>query len=106
MHRSTPPRLQIGFPKLTEKGKHKQNEAAQKPFLGKELDNSPKAAHREADFCSMTDIEFKTKTVKTLKELRLNIKELRADMNNNTDSFRTELENIRRNIEKLQNSFT
>ena len=29
------------------------------------------------------------------------IKELRADMNSNADSFRKELENIRMNIEKL-----
>ena len=27
-------------------------------------------------------------------------------MNSNADSFRKELENIRRNIEKLENSFT
>ena len=33
------------------------------------------------------------------------LKELRADMNRNTDYFRKELENIRRNQEKLQNSF-
>ena len=35
----------------------------------------------------------------------LNIKELREDMNSNAHSFRKELENIRRNIEKLENSF-
>ena len=29
------------------------------------------------------------------KELRLNIKELRADINSNTDYFRKKLENIR-----------
>ena len=33
------------------------------------------------------------------------LKELRADMNRNTDYFRKELGNIRRNQEKLQNSF-
>ena len=43
--------------------------------------------------------------MKILKELRLNIKEFRVDMNSNADSFRQELENIRRNIEKLENSF-
>ena len=43
--------------------------------------------------------------MKILKELRLNIKELRVDMNSNADSFIKELENIRRNIEKLENSF-
>ena len=49
--------------------------------------------------------EFKREIVKILKELRLNIKELRVDMNSNADSFIKELENIRRNIEKLENSF-
>ena len=32
------------------------------------------------------------------------IKELREDMNSNADSFRKELENIRRSHEKLENS--
>ena len=32
LHRSSLTRLQFGFPKLTEKGKHKQVEEAQKPF--------------------------------------------------------------------------
>jgi predicted nucleic acid-binding Zn-ribbon protein len=41
--------------------------------------------------------------VKILKELML-IKELREDMNSNADSFRKELENIRRSHEKLENS--
>ena len=43
--------------------------------------------------------------MKILKELRLNMKELKADMNSNADYFRKELENIRRNQEKLENSF-
>ena len=42
--------------------------------------------------------------MKILKELRLNIKELK-DMNHNADSFRKELENIMRSQEKLENSF-
>ena len=33
------------------------------------------------------------------------LKELREDMNSNADSFRKELENIRRSQEKLENSF-
>ena len=33
------------------------------------------------------------------------LKELRADMNSNTDYFRKELENIRSSQEKLENSF-
>ena len=48
---------------------------------------------------------FKTEIVKILKDLKPNSKELRADMNSNAVSFRKELENIRRNIEKLENSF-
>ena len=43
--------------------------------------------------------------MKILKELRLNIKELREVMNHNADYFRNELENIRKNIEKLENSY-
>ena len=42
--------------------------------------------------------------VKILKELRLNIKELREDMNRNADSFRKELQNIKRSQEKQENS--
>ena len=59
------------------------------------------AANDETDLCSLTDTEFKREVVKILKELRLNIKELIADMTSNADSFRKELVNIRRNIEKL-----
>jgi len=33
------------------------------------------------------------------------LKELREDVNNNADSFRTKVENIRRSQEKLENSF-
>ena len=67
--------------------------------------NSHEAKTHETDLCSLTDIECKRETVKILKELRLNIKELRLDINSNTDSFRKEEENIRGNIEKLENSF-
>ena len=42
--------------------------------------------------------EFEREMVKILKELR-------KDMNSNADSFRKELENIRRSQEKLENSF-
>ena len=37
------------------------------------------------DLCSLTDPEFKKEIEKMLKELRVNIKELRADMNSNAD---------------------
>ena len=62
------------------------------------------AAKNETDLCSLTDIEFKREIVKILKELRLNIKEIIADINTNADSFRKEIEDIRRNIDKLENS--
>ena len=39
------------------------------------------------------------------ERIKADIKELRADMNSNAYSFKRELENIRRNIEQLENSF-
>ena len=44
-------------------------------------------------------------TMKVTKGLRLNNKKLRSDRNINAYYFRKELENIRRNQEKLENSF-
>ena len=61
--------------------------------------------NNETDLCSLIDTEFKSEVVKILKELGLNIKKLREDMNSNAYSYRKKLENIRRNIEKLENSF-
>ena len=66
--------------------------------------NSHKAANNERDLCSQTDIKFKRNTVKILKEVRLNIKELRVDINSNANPFRKELENIEEH-KKLSNSF-
>ena len=80
LHRSNLTRLWFGFPKLTEKGKHKQNKKLRNHSQLKEQ-NSPEAANNETDLCSLTDTEFKKEIVKTLKELRANMKELRADMN-------------------------
>ena len=71
----------------------------------KEQVNSLEGANNEADLCSLTDIEFKKEIVKMLKELRVNMEELRADMNINEDYFKKELENIRRSQENLENSF-
>ena len=64
----------------------------------KEQENSREAASNETDLCSLTDIEFKREVLKILKELG-------EDINSNADSFRKELENIRRGQEKLENSF-
>ena len=44
----------------------------------KEQDNSHEAANNETDLCSLKDTEFKKETVKILKELRVNMKELRV----------------------------
>ena len=73
--------------------KHKNNSQL------KEQENSPKAVNSKTDLCILTDIEFKMKREKILKELR-------EDMNSTADSFRKELENIKRSQEKLENSFT
>ena len=43
--------------------------------------------------------------MKILKEVRANEDDLRADINSNADYFRKELGNIRRDQEKLENSF-
>ena len=67
-------------------------------ILLKQQENSPKAVNKETDLCSLTDFEFKREIVKIRKELR-------EDMNNNADSLRKELENIRRSQEKLENTF-
>ena len=67
----------------------------------KEQENSLKPANNEIDLCSLTDTEFKREMVKILKELRMNMRELRADISSNAHYFRKELENIRRNQEKL-----
>ena len=60
--------------------------------------NSPKAVNNETYLCSLTDFEFKSEILKILKELR-------EDMNSNTESLRKELENIRRSRGNLENSF-
>ena len=70
----------------------------------KEQVNSPEGANNEKDLYSLTDIEFKKEMVKRLKELRVDMKERRADMNSNAGYFRKELENMR-SQEKLENSF-
>ena len=71
----------------------------------KEQENSTEAANNETDLCRLADIKFKRETVKILKELSVNMKELRVDINSTEHYFRKELENIRKNQEKLENSF-
>ena len=40
----------------------------------KEQENSPEAANKETDLCSLIDTEFKREIVKLLKELRVNMR--------------------------------
>ena len=53
----------------------------------KEQENSPEGANNETDLCSLTDTEFKKEKVKILRDLRVNLKELRPDMNSNADYY-------------------
>ena len=76
----------------------------------KEQENSPEAANNETDLWILRDTEFKREMLKELrvnmlKELRVNMQELRADINSNADCVTKELEKIRRDQEKLENSF-
>ena len=89
MESTTPP----GIKKTTSKMKKLRNHSQLK-----QQENSPKAVNNETDLCSLTDVEFKRKIVKILKELR-------DDMNGDADTLRKELENIKRSQEKLENSF-
>ena len=72
-----------------------------KHYQLKEQENSPEGANNEKDLCSLTDTKFKNEIVKILKELRVNMKELRVDMNNNADYFKKALKNIERSQEKI-----
>ena len=49
------------------------------------VQNSPERANNETDLYSVTDTKFKKEILKILKELRANVKELKADMNSNAD---------------------
>ena len=95
MHRSRLKRPEFGFPKRTVKEKHKQDEESRNHSQLKEQENSP---NNKTDLCSLSDIELKREVLKILKELR-------EDINSNVDTFRKELENIRRSQEKPENSF-
>ena len=68
----------------------------------KEQENSPEAANK-MELCGLTDTEFKREVLKILKKLRQNISELKVYINSNADSFKKEIETIRRNREKLEN---
>ena len=71
--------------------KHKE------PFPVKRTGEFPEEANNEKDLCGLKDTEFKKEVMKILNKLR-------TDTNGNTDSFKKELENIRKGQEKLENS--
>ena len=77
MHRNSPPRLQLGFPNLTEKEKKKTSKMKKLNNHSqlKEQPNSPEAVNNETHPCSLIDSEFKRERVKILKELKVNMKE-------------------------------
>ena len=81
MHINSPPRL------LILNSKNKKNISKMKQLRNhsqlKEQENSPEGENNETDLCNMTDSEFKKEMLKILKELRVNMKELRTDMNSN-----------------------
>ena len=47
----------------------------------KEQEKSPEAKNNKTALCSLLDTEFKREIVKILKELGVNMKELRAEIN-------------------------
>ena len=68
----------------------------------KELENSPERTNNDTDLCILTNTKFKKEIVKIPKELRVNMKKLKVDMNSNADYFIKELENMRRSQKKIR----
>ena len=64
----------------------------------KDQEHSPERTNNEADLFNMIDTDFKQEIMKILKELRRTI-------DRNADYYKKELETIKRNQEKLENSF-
>ena len=75
-----------------EKEKYKWSEETHETFPFKKQENSPGKANNETNLCSLIDTEFKRKIVKMLKELKVNMKKIWADIKSSTDYFRKELE--------------
>ena len=75
----------------------------------KEQENSPEGANNETNLCSVTVTTFIKEIVKILKELRVNMKKLRADMNINavlykgTRKYKEEPRKIRKLICRDEN---
>ena len=74
-------------------------------FQLKEHKDPLEGENNGTDLFGLTETKFKKEIVKILKELKVNMKELRADINSNAYYFRKELENLRGRQEKLENSF-
>ena len=68
-------------------------------FQWKDQENSPEKTNNETDFFSIIDTEFKKETMKIQKELWKAI-------NRSADYCKKKLEAIRKNKEKVENSFT
>ena len=76
--------------------------------LIKEQENSPEEANKDTELCCLRDTKFKKDIVNILKELRANMRELRAYINSIIDYFRKELEYIggARKIRKFISRYT
>ena len=101
-HINSPPGLQyiIVFPKRTDQENISKIKKHRNHSQLKEQENSPEGANNETDLCNLTDIEFKKRGNEKIP------KKLRTDINSNADYFKRELETIRRNQEKFENSFS
>ena len=76
MHKSSPPRLQLAsLNSQKNKNISKMKKLRNHSQLKEQI--SHKEENNETDLCSLTDIDFKKEIIKILKDLRLNIKELR-----------------------------
>ena len=67
-------------------------------FQLKDQEHSPERTNNEINLFSLIDTEFKKEVMKILKKLRKAI-------NRNAEECKKELETIKRNQEKLENSF-
>ena len=67
-------------------------------FQLKDQEHSPGRTNNEVDLCSLIDTNFRKEVMKILEELRKAI-------NRNADYCKKELETIKGNQEKLENSF-
>ena len=74
-----------------------------KHFQLNEHENSSEGANRVKQTSAVEiDTKFKKEIVKIPKELRVNMKKLKVDMNSNADYFIKELENMRRSQKKIR----